>query len=144
MKLSLGVWDMPYADKGGETTGAVAKELERKYGVMRHFTTMHSKEITDAVALAFAGAIGNVVAGQDPMIALKGAFMEASGEITPAFGLFLDRKEMDGMVGGVPTKASLMGRSSRHKSGMKAGPRPSFIDTGLYSASMTSEITGDE
>lgn len=142
MKLSLGVWDLPYTDTvaKGETTGEVAEVLERKYHIMQHFAEMHQQDITKALAFAFSGAIGNVVAGLDPMDALKAGYMEASSEVNTAFKQFLDRKEMDGVVGGVPTKASLEGRSSRFKNGKKGAPRPSFIDTGLYSASMTSEL----
>jgi hypothetical protein len=63
---------------------------------------------------------------------------EGEGEIEAAFRQFLEQQEMDGRVDGVPTKASLKGVSHRLKRpNAKDNPtRPSFIDTGLYSASM--------
>ncbi len=144
MKLSLGVWDIPYTDVGAsnkETTHEVALGLEQKYHVMEKFAEMHMNDIKHALGLAFTGAMGNVLAGQDHMDALKGAFFESSSEIGKQFSQFLDNKELDGVVGGVPTKASLMGVSHRHKGKEKQGPRPSFVDTGTYQASFTVELS---
>ena len=132
MDLVLGVIDMPYVDEGGVTTGQVAGFLEKKYGVMEHFAEIHQADIQKALADSVADAITSITAGAplslDP-------FGDACDEIKALFSSFIERKELDGRVDGVPTEASLKGVSKRFK--RKRGPvRPSFLDSTLYETSM--------
>ena len=144
MKLNLGVIDIPYIEtEESETTGEVAEKLERQYGVMMLFYLNNSQSIADKLGESFTNAIDNAILGA-PEIPANQMFNDACQEIQTKFKQFLDMKEMDYMVRGVPTKASLMGVSHRFKKvgGKRAGytkgkkgirpPRPSFIDTGLY------------
>lgn len=135
MKLHLGVLDVPYAD-GKATTGDVATILEHNYNVMGVFV----EEVgADAISAAFEqaaqDAIADLLSGA-PAASLN-LTLAATGEIEDAFRIFIDQKEMDGVVPGVPTAASLKGVNHRLKRPYtKSNPvRPSFRDTGLYEAS---------
>jgi len=142
MQLVLGVIDLPYSENPNagpvEMTGEVAQKLERNYGVMQFFFDAHSDFVAQSLEESFAGSLANALLGQ-PRQADAALFNHACGEIENRFKQFLSAKEMDGKVNGVPTKASLLGISSRFKDRgnrkKKRGPRPSFIDTGLYQSS---------
>lgn len=133
--LHLGVTDdVPYAH-GGKSVFDVASILESKYGIMGHFFEWHQQEILDAMGDAIVGSLESALQGapQSPQ-----PYAAASSEIERMFNLFLDRKEMDNKVPGVPTAASLGGVSVRFKQKQKKsrGARPSFISSGLYQNSM--------
>lgn len=133
--LYLGVIDVPYAAEA-ITTGEVAHILEAKYGVMQTFVdTVGQDSIAKALENSAVNAIESMIMGAGSGINLTA---EGEGEIEAAFRQFLEQQDMDGRVDGVPTKASLKGVSHRLKRpNAKDNPsRPSFIDTGLYSASM--------
>ncbi|HUZ33890.1 MAG TPA: hypothetical protein VMV19_17550 [Xanthobacteraceae bacterium] len=142
MKLHLGVIDLPYVDDSGtakkrkakvviETTGDVAEILEKKYGVMQHFFDAHGDEIASALEESLAGSLETLLMGGPSSIDL---YASAAAKIEERFHRFLESKEMDAMgVPGVPTLASLLGISHRFKR-KRGPPRPSFIDTGAYSA----------
>jgi len=124
MILHLGVNEEPYADKGSISTGDVAGILERKYGIMEHFFYNHEQEILNDIAETYLG----ITSGTDSRSLDSDIAIDSINE---RFRRFLADKEMDGQIDGVPTKASLMGKSLRFK--RKKGPvRPSFIDSGLY------------
>lgn len=146
MILNLGVNDIPYSfapsrgkSKTGRsqvsTTGDVAEILEARYSVMQTFVALHKDEIVEALHDSLAGAFETVMMGGgrnfDPNAA-------GTSEIEDMFRQFLDRKEMDGKVAGVPTAASLAGVNPRlkHPYAKKNAPRPSFIASGLYQSSM--------
>jgi len=139
MQLVLGVIDMPYAENpnGGpvEMTGEVAQKLERNYGIMQFFFDAHADFVAQQLEDSFAGALANALMGA-PRQADAGLYNQACSKIETRFKTFLSMKEMDGKINGVPTKASLLGISHRFKDSKnrkkKRGPRPSFIDTGLY------------
>lgn len=137
-KLSLGVEDLPYADDG-KTTGDVAEILETKYGVMETFAELHGQEIADDLAAAAAGALGDLLVGAP----VSHPFAEAEGKIAKRFRDCLNARELDGKIVGVPTAASLAGVNHRLKRPYrKSNPvRPSFIDTGLYQASMRAKVS---
>ncbi len=61
----------------------------------------------------------------------------ATEELGDAFRIFIDQKELDGVIPGVPTQAALRGVNHRlMRPYAKSNPvRPSFKDTGLYEAS---------
>lgn len=137
--LHLGVIDMPYNEAPGvghnsrktpnETTGDVAEILENKYHIMEVFFEEHKEGIAQDLEVSLAGALENLLMGAPARVA---PFGQASAKIENRFKKFLSEKELDRLgIPGVPTKASLMGTSSRFK-GKKGTPRPSFIDTGLY------------
>lgn len=144
-KLLLGVLDLPYADAGGKgkkgkrskkpatnggrSTGDVAEILEAKYAVIETFFDMYGDEIAEKLADSYEGALESMDMGapitQDPSSRAL-AFIETK------FRQFLEREEMNGKPG-VPTMAAQLGHSKRFKNPYaKRGPRPSFIDTGLY------------
>lgn len=146
--LHLGVIDQPYAD--GATTGDVAEILEDKYHVMEVFFESRINDVTDALEKSIQGALdaldmGAPVENIDP-------FGSATADIEAAFRHFLDSKEIESLgIPGVPTQAALDGVSHRFKNPrykktkggkkVKRAPRPSFIDTGLYEASMKAWFT---
>lgn len=125
--LKMGVVDLPYSN-GKTTTGDVAEILENKYGVMGYFWELNKFKIVNAVEGALEGALETILMGgqvtADP-------FLAGTSDIEAQFQHFLDSKQMDGKVGGVPTAASLKGVSHRFKR-KRGPPRPSFIDTALY------------
>ena len=61
-------------------------------------------------------------------------FADAMSHGEALFRTFLEQKDMDGLVGGVPTAASLAGVSHRFKRRKGTPGRPSFVDTGQFSA----------
>ena len=141
--LHLGVTDIPYAVKDGTTTGEVAGYIEQKYHVMEIF---FEDVGADAIARALEHSVVNameaaMMGSTAPGLSLTA---EGEGEIESAFRLFLMQQELDGVMPGVPTAAALKGISHRFKQPYaKANPeRPSFIDTGTYSASFRCWIEG--
>lgn len=131
--LHLGVTDIPYST--GQTTGDVAEILEHKYDVMGNFVGLHEPQIAADLENSLEAEMENLLLGaprsSDP-------FAGAASKIEHRFRQFLSLKEMDALgVPGVPTAASLAGYSKRFKQKQKKsrGPRPSFIDTGLYQRS---------
>jgi hypothetical protein len=158
VKLVFGVIDIPYANaldqprrvpqakpgrqrrrrprkvaSGTQTTGDVAEILEKRYNVMERFAGLNETEIVSSIENALVGNIENVILGApitgEPLAA-------ATSEIEEMFRDFLDRRGMDGYAWGVPTQAAERGVNHRllHPYA-KRGPRPSFIDTGLYQQS---------
>lgn len=118
--LHFGVEDRLY-DGTDVTTGKVATILESKYGVMRAFFEMRKERIADEIGQALL----------NPEVD-KPEYTEACQEIESMFRDALTRKIFDGVIPGVPTKASLTGQTSRKKKKKYKGPRPSFVDTGQY------------
>jgi hypothetical protein len=136
--LHLGVLDVPYQAKGGVTTGDVATWLERKYGVMERFYDLHAQQFADDLAESVAGELENVLMGAPP----GNPFAQAMSDIEGQFRLFIDFEDIT-VTGakGVPTQAALEGVNHRLK--MRRGARrPSFVDTGLYSASFKAWVDG--
>jgi hypothetical protein len=151
MKLVLGVIDQPYLEskengtvtKRGttakiptRTTGDVAERLEATYEIMGTFAASREQAIADSLADTMAGALENLLAGAPPS---ANVFGTTENFIQEEFHNFLDNREMDGRAG-IPTKAALLGKSSRKKSGERGEPRASFEDTMLYRDSMVAEV----
>src|ERR1700739_4089494 len=143
--VHLGVNDLPYpfSDNIGKTkkgkhkgrklastTGEVAEILEAKYGVMKTFVALHEEEIFAELESSIQGSLESLLMGAPP----SGPALAGASAIEAMFQKFLDMKEMDGIVNGVPTAASLAGVNHRLKS-KRGTARPSFVDTGLYSNS---------
>lgn len=135
VKLHLGVMDIPY-DDGKETTGEVASFLEERYSVMQRFFDAHERDIIKLMEDSIAGSLENIMAGAPPA---KDPFAEAMSEVHNLFIFFITNKKLDGNDG-IPTMASLLGISRRLKN-KRGPPRPSFLDTGLYIASMRAWVS---
>jgi hypothetical protein len=150
MLLHLGVIDIPYADapksrrsktaRGTQTTGDVAGWLEARYHVMETFFELHDQDVANDLANGLSGALENMMTGRSPLSA--DPFLGATSAIEDRFKKFLSDREME-QIGypGVPTMAAQMGVNHRLKRPYKRRPaRPSFVDTGLYSASFKSWV----
>ena len=154
MKLVLGVSDIPYVErpkvqrigmprKGQRpraarglstvTTGDVAEWLEQRYSVMQAFADLYEPEIAAALTDAVEGSIESIQQGAPASHNVLGS---ALGTIEEDFRQMLDRRVLDGIVPGVPTKAAEQGVNHRLRrpNARSNGSRPSFIDTGLYQA----------
>lgn len=157
MILHFGVIDVPYVGRetaaqmrkrlkrgdhppaGAKTTGDVADILEAKYHVMEIFWELHHVEILKILTQSSEGALESILLGAPIQLDPYG---EAGSKIKDMFSVFLTNKEMDKLgYPGVPTQAAKDGVSHRFKNRRnKKGPRPSFIDTGLYEASFKAWI----
>ena len=160
MKVVLGVVNVPYADssypkvgarkmgknaakgrrnktrgKGSITTLEVAKILESQYKPLQNFFKANGQSIADDLAQGYSNALKAVLMGAPPNLDPSGSAMSKA---ETRWRQFLSSKGLDRMgVKGVPTKAALRGVSHRFKHPYAKRPsRPSFIDTGLYQASV--------
>ena len=112
----------------GKTTGMVAEELEKKYGIMEAFYTMQEDYIVDEFEKAVAEGLA---------WGMSGGSWDYDWDVTPLEGKFrraiTDRK-FDGVLRGVPTKAAQRGVSHLRADPYRksASSRPSFMDTSLY------------
>jgi hypothetical protein len=135
LKLHLGVLDVPYTD-ASKSTGDVAEILEAKYHVIELFyEELGADHVQEALEHSADIAIKDLFSGA-PAASVDLTF-EATEELRTAFAIFVDQKELDGVVPGVPTAASLKGVNHRLKHPYAAAnpERPSFKDTGLYQSS---------
>lgn len=156
MKLHLGVIDLPYSyhqkrqerankrrKKKGlppvnnklPTTGDVAGWLEDKYHIMELFHEENRDFINGALEQSLQGTLEDILMGAP--IQNHSPFAEGTSEIEKRFKQFLSGREVERLgIPGVPTQAAKDGVSHRFKKkANKKGPRPSFIDTGLYQSS---------
>jgi hypothetical protein len=145
MKLHLGVIDFPYSEEASVTTGDVAEILEKEYGVMQHFASLHEPEIAEVLEVSAHEAIESILLGA-PVI--PNPFDSAMSDLQRMFNTYLDDEEI-AQTGqsGVPTQAALDGVRSalkkrkeikspkKYRSATRGTRRPSFIDTGTYRAS---------
>jgi hypothetical protein len=119
------------------TAEDVSNILEEKYHILDTFYQVHRPDVEMAVLTAFTEVARDIVSGQKKYrsASLPSLLKDATAEIEKSFRRFLDTEEMNGRQPGVPTAAALSG--VRHGRGRKTltGPRPSFIDTGIYRAS---------
>lgn len=134
--LHLGVIDIPYEGEN-TTTGDVAEHLEEKYQIMQTFFDRYGNDISALMSNDLAANLENLLAGAPP---IRDPLAESMSRVHDLFVAFLDNEEMNGMPG-VPTHRALLGISKRFKR-KKGDPRPSFIDTGTYQASMRSWVSG--
>lgn len=136
MKLHLGVIDIPYENEN-TTTGDVAGILEGKYRIMQTFFDRYGEDIAQLMSNDLAAGIENLLGGAPPPV---DPFAESMSQVHHLFVAFLDNAEMNG-ISGVPTARALKGISRRFKK-KKGAPRPSFIDTGMFQASMRAWVSG--
>lgn len=134
MKLHLGVFDIPYADHPGITTGDVAEILEARYHPWEIFYALNEQKIADQLADGFAGSLESVVMGA--RIEPRNFFTAGTAEIERDYKQFLETGQLETLgYPGLPTRAALQRRSLRFKSKKAGRARPSLIDTGQYEAS---------
>lgn len=161
LKLHLGINDVPYSRSyapqrtrvGGTlrparppagdnrmSTGDVAEILEARYGIMQFFWDRYGDEIREVIADALRGRMENQLMGAPTTDELLP--VGSLSKVEEMFRSFLDNREMDGRVAGVPTGAARMGVSHRmlHPYARRA-ERPSFIDTGQYSTHFRAFVT---
>ena len=118
------------------TTGDVAEILEALYGNARHFYDIHGQEIADEVGEVMQGKLESLLMG-GPLPSGDSLFEHGElSNIEEMFREMLDKRELDGVADGVPTRAAQRGVNHRLRHPyLRSNPaRPSFIDTGLYSA----------
>jgi len=153
MKLQLGFEDIPYAARyskqspltatvkkrkpktlspiqqaygQGKTVGEVAKDIEKKYGVVETFYNLEENYIVDNLERSFKDSIEIGI--------MKGSW-DVAWDPTPLQGKFrrsLTGRRFDGLIRGVPTRAATRGISHLRRKPTTSVPRPSFVNTGLY------------
>jgi hypothetical protein len=123
---------------GTTTTGEVAEVLERRFHVFETFVKMHGDLIKEAVGEALRGRLENAMMGMPDNNPGKLVPDMWLSRIEERFKDFLDNREMDGRVPGVPTKAAQRGVNQRLAHPFRKGnpPRPSFISSGQYQNSV--------
>jgi hypothetical protein len=128
--LHIGVFDLPHLDPR-HSTGDIAAFLEARYGLFSGFYEMHKAEIHNMIAQSYANAVVSVLRHGAPRT--LNPYGRAISQIEHLFKQDIDMRRFDGRLPGVPTQASLEGRSKRFKSGFTRGrrARPSFLDTGI-------------
>ena len=166
MKLELGVEDVAYSDpdaKGATTTGEVAEILEEKYHVMRVFAELHGQDISDAIAKDVSNSMDAILHGERIS---KIPLQSSMGHVESMFRDYLSEDEWQKTTGqaiaaaqngvshrfkdvqsGKSIRASSVASGKVSAADTKIvtkktrGPRPAFIDTGLYSASFRAKVS---
>lgn len=141
--LHLGVLDVPYkaTDEHSlpETTGQVASKLEYQYSVMRVFFNTYEKEISELVLFEMKTALENMALGSE----MKMPLQINTSKLDTLFNRYLANDEWQKITGKTILAAKL-GHSKRFKDRFNEkklrGPRPAFIDSGLYQASFKSWV----
>ncbi len=145
MRIELGVIDNPY-ESSDKTTGDVAQILEAKYHIIGIFVEVHKADIQRILERSFVTAFEEMAIGLPPRPVHASALQEI--QVLMKRWLSTQEVERQGIIG-VPTLAALMGVNHRFRSGLnrvsmkqfrkgarQGVRRPSFIDTGLYQASL--------
>lgn len=133
--LNLGVFDLPYSHEGNissATTGKVAQWLEDEYGIMQVFCDMYHKDIINGITNSIQGSLESILSGHAD-INTHDPFGSATSMIDAKFKNFIATEEMANVTRittdifgflptnavnrPVPTRAALMGKSSRFKIG---------------------------
>ena len=102
---------------------------------MQHFWQIHGQEVADDLAESLSGSIETFLMGGPISLDPTGT---ATSKIEDRFKQMLSMRELDAIgYPGIPTAAAQAGVSHRFKSGFNKNkaPRPSFVDTGLFSSS---------
>jgi len=159
LKLGLGVIDVPepYGDK---STYDVGVDLEKRYGIFSMFYNVHEQEITDLIAKDAEIGLEMMLKGQS--LDIPKVFAVSTEEITDKMHKFITSQEVERVASiygekGIPTQAALDGTSFRFNKGFtakrqvkgllgkgkaikKRNPRPSFMYSGVFEASLKAEI----
>jgi hypothetical protein len=162
ISVHIGVLDIPYSARmssrevrtyrwlkqkkpwegisGQQTTGDVAQILENKYGIFRtYFEEMHPDLVPEVLTQAMQNKLEALMSGAPAAADSRSIFADLDlSPIEEAFKRAIERQEFDGIVSGVPTKASLKGINHRlkHPYAKDNPQRPSFMDTNLFHGSI--------
>jgi hypothetical protein len=118
----------------GKTTVEVAAEIEARFHVVETFWDLEENGIVEMLEDALADDIEDVMAMSK--VSRKGISVKETDKIESRFRQNLTARKYDGVISGVPTKASLRGVSHLRQNPYAArNSRPSFLDTGMYSRS---------
>lgn len=131
MNVNFGVFNIPYADNPRKNAGSVALELEKEYGIFVNFYLTLGVDIREALT---PGIVHYLKSKLDYGGDMTG-FLPGNADVIRMFHRFLQMKMMDGLPG-VPTWASLHDTRDKYAGEDLGGARPSFVDTGLFMASM--------
>src|SRR5262245_47963662 len=110
----------------GKTTGEVATDIEKKYGLMEKFFDLEELYIVKNFEEAYGNGAG---------IGMMGGSWDVAWDPTPLQGKFrrsLTTRRFDGLIPGVPTRSSLSGISHLRQKPKTGRSRASFVNTGLY------------
>lgn len=128
----------------GRTTKEVADDLEARYRIVETFWEIEGDDFIEMVEEAFADKIEDVMR-MSPVPSAGRITDKATGRIEAKFRQNLTARKYDGVISGVPTTAAQRGVSHLYqKPYAKRPPRPSFIDTGMYSRSFRAWVEEDE
>ena len=139
----------------GKTTTEVAEDLETRYALVEEFVSLEEDYITDlledALAQRIEDGIINILDGVPQAEVVRDAQYSPENEadrlaqIENKFKRALSGQRFDWRIAGVPTRRALQGVSHLRKQPFAKGhgPRPSFIDTGMYSRSFRAWIEDD-
>jgi len=155
MKLHLGVIDVP-EPYDNTTTGKVGEDLEKNYGLFSSFYDYRKNEIADLIAADAAIGIEKLLKGENVTIA--NTFAVSGEEITDKMHNFITSKDaeiyskpvfplitptlaaQEGLSyrfeKGVTAKRYVKGKFGKGKQVTKRAPRPSFIYSGVFEASL--------
>mgnify|MGYP001626166033 CR=1 FL=1 len=130
-KISLGVNNVAYTDSENPqamTTHEVAVILENNYDVMGTFVGAYQKSIEENLASVYKMLIHNYIETGSAWGHKRRFPME---KVTDDFRDYLSRDEWQ-QITGRTIMVAVMGISHRKGKKTYVGPRPAFIDTGLY------------
>ena len=113
----------------GKTTGQVATDIEKKYGVTEVFYKLEEDNIGTSFEDSFKTALENAMSYLPFNAGLE---TKETDLIEKRFRRSLSTRRFDGLIPGVPTRSSLRGISHLRRKPMSGTPRSSFINTGLY------------
>ena len=158
LKLGLGVIDVPEPEGG--STYSVGMDLEKRYGLFSMFYNFREKEISELIAKDAAIGLEMMLKGES--VSIASVFAVSADTISDKMHDFITNQEVEkvaAMYGerGIPTQAALDGTSYRFEKGVtakrwikgkrgggkavkKRNPRPSFIYSGVFEASLKAEI----
>lgn len=154
MKLNLGVIEVPEPEGG--TSYTVGVDLEKNYALFSSFYDAHQQEIADLIAEDIARFGINVANGSIP----SDPFAETGSEVTEKLHKFITTREVESVAKPifplvVPTLAAQEGLTLRTSKGrsirkyrkgmstkeVKGSPRPSFMYSGIFEASLKGWVT---
>lgn len=168
VKLVFGVIDHPYtyvqqqvSKKGKplkkgkkvtlvQTTGEVAEQLEKRYGLFEYYWTSNQDSIMAKLTESIESACEAIMSGAPPTI---DPFGSATSDIEDGFKRALFMNEFDWKIPGVPTIASGRVKGLRwgginhrlaHPYAWTNPPRPSFIDTSNFESSVKVWVEDDD
>jgi hypothetical protein len=121
----------------GKTTGDVANDLEKKFGIVEKFWEMEEDGVIKILETSYATSIESMMMGQPPLISMLAT--KDTDKLIDRFKKNLTYRRYDGVIAGVPTRSAVAGVSHLRRDPYKSGrgSRPSFIDTGMYQQSFT-------